>query len=326
MFRGALQLPEVEIRGLTAEEVIRNVVKNIPENYGHDSLVLTAYVRSQKFSGGRLAEFTEAIIENLKTGYSHYRHKDEKTRSLGSNIPNLITGRVVSDTNLVNAMGAMGKHAGCLGCNFVNDFIEFYRNTVLDEELFRFYTFRMEELNASGGGKIYHIWYEQKKNVRKLLWKGELFINGSDYALLQIVQRPSYESYEYYEKQKYKRPYVINNSGGWIQEMPILDWTTTYSLRNGTYYLSTIKIANWITYSHPSSGKTIKYGYKNEVVVTDATRDPVKVRNFRGDKSTGVNQRWDEVAGKEDAVFWKGFNYLPVEEKLQESIGKLMVQ
>jgi hypothetical protein len=141
---GLLQLNEVEIIALTPEEVIRQVVARIPDNYGKDSVILTAFVRSQKFAGGKLAEYTEAIIEDLKTGYSLYARKDEKKRSRESNVPLLLKGRVISDTNLVNSIGDLGKNAGCLGCNFVHDFVEFYYHTVLDEQLFRYYKFKIE--------------------------------------------------------------------------------------------------------------------------------------------------------------------------------------
>lgn len=318
-----LQLAEVEIIALTPEEVIRRVVANIPRNYGKDSLILTAFVRSQKFVGGRLAEFTEAIIEDLKTGYALYEQKAEKERSQHSNIPLLLKGRVISDTSLVNSIGDLGKSAGCLGCNFIHDYAEFYRNTVLDENLFPYYTFTMEERIQPEGGKVYHILFDQKKGVSQTLWKGEMFINGVDFALLKIKQRPSFEAYSEFEKRKYKKSYTIGNTSGWYQEMPMMEWATTYSFRNGLYYLNTITIQNWLTFKNPATGKTVKYAHKNDVVVTEATREPEKLRNFRGDKSIGVNQRWDQVIGKGDEYFWAGFNYLPVEQKLHEDLRKL---
>lgn len=321
---GLLQLAEVEIIALTPEEVIRQVVARIPDNYGKDSVILTAFVRSQKFAGGKLAEYTEAMIEDLKTGYNLYSRKDEKKRSRQSNVPLLIKGRVISDTNLVNSIGDLGKSAGCLGCNFVHDFVEFYYHTVLDEQLFRYYNFKMEELIKPEGGKIYHIWFDQKKGVKEMLWKGEMFINGADFALLWISQKPSFEAYEEFEKNKYKHPWTILDSPGWIQEMPMMDQTTTYSSRNGKYYLSTIRIQNWLTFNHPVSGKRVKFAHKNEVVITDATRDPEKLRSFKGDKSIGVNQRWDQLTGTADNSFWSEFNYLPIEEKLQESLEKMV--
>jgi hypothetical protein len=319
-----LQLAEVEIIALSAEEVIRRVVANISENYGNDSLILTAFVRSQKFAGGRLAEFTEAIIEDLKTGYGQYPRKEEKDRSRRSNIPLLLKGRVISDTNLVNSIGDLGKSAGCLGCNFIHDFVEFYYNTVLDEKLFQYYKFKIEELVKPEGGKMYHIWFDQKKGVKETLWKGELFINAADFALLKITQKPSFEAFDQFEKDKFKRPYTILNTTGWYQEMPVMEWTTTYSSRNGKYYLNTIRVENWLTFIHPVRQQRVKFAHKNEVVVTEATRDREKIKNFKGDKSIGVNQRWDQIVGKADEQFWTGYNYLPIEEKLEENLKKMI--
>jgi len=319
-----MQLAEVEIVALSPEEVIRRVVANIPENYGKDSLILTAFVRSQKYVNGKLAEYTEAIIGDLKTGYTHYKRKHEKDKKRRSNIPCLLKGRVLSDTGLVNSIGDLGKNAGCLGCNFINDFVEFYIRTVLDEAMFRYYTFKMEELIKPEGGKIYHIWFDQKEGLKKTLWKGELMIDGTDFALLKITQKPSFNAYDQFEKQKYKRQYTIRDKQGWYQEMPIMEWTTTYSARNGAYYLNTIHIKNWLTFYNPATVQKLKFAHINEVVVTEATHDPEKIKNFKGDKSIGVNQRWDQVVGVQDDLFWANFNYLPIEGKLKEAINKII--
>ncbi len=317
------ELAEVEIVSLSPEEVIRQVVAHIPANYGEDSLILTAFIRSRKFLNNKLAEYTEAIIGDMKTGYHLYDQGREKEHHRQSNIPLLLKGRVISDTSLVNAIGGLGKSAGCLGCNFINDFVEFYHHTVLDEKLFRYYQFKMEEISRPEGGKLYHIWFDQKRGVSETLWKGELFVNTADFALLKITQKPSFEAFDQYEKQKYNHPYTIGNSSGWIEEMPLMDWTTTWSLRNGSYYLNTISIENWLTFTNPATRQKLKFSHKNEVVVTDVSRDPETVRSFRGDKSVGVNQRWDQLVGPEDHRFWSDFNYLPIEKTLQEAINRM---
>ena len=319
------ELAEVEIVSLSPEEVIRQVVAHIPANYGEDSLVLTAFIRSRKFLNNKLAEYTEAIIEDMKTGYRLYDQGREKEHHRQSNTPLLLKGRVISDTSLVNAIVDLGKSAGCLGCNFINDFVEFYHHTVLDEKLFKYYQFRMEEISRPEGGKLYHIWYDQKRGVSETLWKGELFVNAADFALLKITQKPSFEAFDQYEKQKYKHPYIIGNSPGWIEEMPLMDWTTTWSLRNGSYFLNTISIENWLTFTNPATRQKLKFSHKNEVVVTDVSREPEKVRSFKGDKSIGINQRWDQLVGPEDHQFWSDFNYLPIEKNLQEAINRMNV-
>ena len=159
--------------------------------------------------------------------------------------------------------------------------------------------------------------------MKKRLWKGELTINAADFALLKITQQPSFEAYETFEKEKFRKGYFIDNKPGWYEEMPRMQWTTTYSKRAGHYYLSTIRIENWLTFVHPATQKQLKFSHRNEVVITDATRDPQKIRTFHGDKTAGVNQRWDQLVGQGDHEFWKNTNHLEVEVGLRERIEKI---
>jgi len=320
-----LQLSEVEVIGLTPQEVIRRAVAEIPSNYGKDPLILTAFIRSQKSINNKLAEYSEAIIEDFKNGYYLYKPGESEKKRKQSNIPLLLKGRVTSDTNLVNAMGDVGRNVGCLGCNFINDLAEFYHHTILDETLFRYYDLSMEEMILPTEGKIYHIRFAQKKNAKERLWRGELFIDAATFAVMKIMQKPSMYAYEAYEKIKYNRGYNIMNKPGWVEEMPFIQQTIIYSKRDTSWFLSSIRIENWITFTYPANGQKLKFSYKNDVIITDATRDTEKIKNFKGDKVLGTTQRWDQIIGRPDDTFWARFNYLPIEETLKkavEGIGK----
>jgi hypothetical protein len=183
----------------------------------------------------------------------------------------------------------------------------------------------MEELIQPEGGKIYHIRFAQKEDVKKRFWKGELFIDGASFAVMKIMQKPSMYAYDAYEKTKYNRGYTILNKPGWVEEMPFIQQTIIYSKRDTAWFLSSIRTENWMTFTYPPDGQKLKFSYNNDVVITNATRDPEKVKNFKGDKIIGTTQRWDQIVGRPDEIFWASFNYLPVEEALKnaiECIGK----
>jgi hypothetical protein len=318
-----LQLSEVEVVGLTPQEVIRKAVKAIPLNYGKNPLMLTAFIRSQKSVNNKLAEYTEAIIDDMKSGYYLYKPGEVEKKHQQSNIPLLLKGRVDSDTNLVNSMGDVGRNVGCLGCNFINDLAEFYHHSILDENLFRYYNFSMEELFQPGAGKIYHIRFEQKKDIKKRLWKGDLYIDAASFAVMKITQKPSMYAYDAYEKTKYDRGYVIQNKPGWIEEMPFIQQNIIYSKRDSLWYLSSIHTENWMTFTYPGTGQKLRFSYKNDVIITNRTRDPEKIKNFKGDKVIGTSQRWDQIIGRPDDNFWINFNYLPIEETLKKAVEEI---
>ena len=320
-----LQLSEVDVIGLTPQEVIRRAVAGIPDNYGKDPLILTAFIRSQKSVNNKLAEYTEAIIDDLKNGYYLYKQGDAEKKHRQSNIPVLLKGRVTSDTNLVNAMGDVGRNVGCLGCNFTNDLVEFYHHSILDENLFRSYDLSMEELIQPEGGKVFHIRFSQRKDVKERLWKGEIYIDAASFAVMKISQKPSMYAYDAFEKTKYNHGYSILNKPGWVEEMPFIQQTIMYSKRDTAWFLSSIRTENWMTFTYPPNGQRLKFSYKNDVIITNATRDAEKIGNFKGDKVMGTTQRWDQIIGRPDESFWTSFNFLPIEEALKnavEGIGK----
>ena len=177
-----LSLSEVEVVGLTAQEVIRRAVANIPLNYGPDPEILTAFIRVQKRINNRLAEFAEAIVRDEKNGYYHYPGKELPDKYKKSNLPELVKARVRSDTALVNSLDEVGRNAYCLSCYFTRDIVEFYPNSILDEKDFKLYDFHMEEMTGRDMKKIYHIRFDQKDKVRKSLWQGELFIDAGSFA------------------------------------------------------------------------------------------------------------------------------------------------
>ena len=162
-------------------------------------------------------------------------------------------------------------------------------------------------------------------NVKKRFWKGELFIDGASFAVMKIMQKPSMYAYDAYEKTKYNRGYTILNKPGWVEEMPFIQQTIIYSKRDTSWFLSSIRTENWMTFTYPPNGQKLKFSYKTDVVITNATRDPEKIKNFKGDKILGTTQRWDQIIGRPDDTFWASFNYLPIEEALKnavEEIGK----
>ncbi len=319
-----VSLKEVEVVGLTAAEVIRRAVANIPANYGAEPLILTAFIRVQKMVNNKLAEYAEAVVDDLKDGYYLYKPSmiDDKHRK--SNLPAFRKGRVRSDTALVNSLDEVGKNAYCLSCYFTRDIVEFYPKTFLDEKEFHFYNYQVKEMVTPEEGKIYHITFDQKDKLNESLWRGELFIAAEDFAIVKVILKPSLKGYDKYNnKTKYQKTYTIRGTPGWIQEMPLGQTIVTYANTKGKWHLNTIRNDYWMTYTQPYSGKMLKYGYKDDVVVTDISTEPEKIRTFTGDRSKGINERWDQVAGHLDETFWARYNYLPIEESLKSSIDLL---
>lgn len=319
----AIELAEIEVVGLTPQEVIRRATAAIPENMGADSILLTAFVRVQKIVGSRLAEYTEAIVKDLKDGYYAYPKKDLKKKHARSNFPMLVKGRVRSDTLLVKSLGEAGQEAFCLYCPFVLDIAEMHYSSALDEGMFDKYTYRMQEVTGPDGLKRYVITYDQKEKLNETLYQGEIRIRADGFRIESILYKPSMKAFDAFERTKYNRPYTIRGTPGWIMEMPMGQNVATYGDRNGTWTLSAVRNDYAMLFIHPESGEKVRYQYKMDLVVTETTRDTMEIRRFRGDKTLGAGQRWDQLVGPADERFWQEYNFLPVEEALRKSLKEM---
>lgn len=45
-----------------------------------------------------------------------------------------------------------------------------------------------------------------------------------------------------------------------------------------------------MNFTNHDNGQKLKFSYKNDVIITNATRDPEKIKNFKGDKILGTTQ------------------------------------
>ena len=78
-----------------------------------------------------------------------------------------------------------------------------------------------------------------------------------------------------------------------------------------------------MTFTYPATGQKLRFSYKNDVIITNTTRNPEKIKNFKGDKIIGTTQRWDQIIGRPDNNFWTNFNYLPIEESLKKAVEEI---
>jgi hypothetical protein len=78
-----------------------------------------------------------------------------------------------------------------------------------------------------------------------------------------------------------------------------------------------------MVYVNQVNGKKVRYQYKTDLVVTDVTRDRSTLKAFKGNKSLGTDQRWDQIVGQADEAFWQKYNFLPVEEAIKKSLKEM---
>jgi hypothetical protein len=317
-----IQLREVEIIEYTPQAILKKVLSNIPKNYGSEPIILTGFLRTKKMVNDTLAEFSEAIIEDYKSGYYLYPNRQAYKKARSTDIPNFIKGRVIADTLSLNELIGTGDYAYPVGTYFV-DFLECYHGQFFDPTEFKMYTYVLSKEIDQDGNSTFKITFDQKVGTKGMLHKGEVYIDPIDFAIKKIFVTYSPNGFDWYNSRYGAIPRTIWKMNGWTCSAPILQTAFTYCKKNDIWILQS-NVSKWeIKYSHPLSKKDFRYGYEQALVIMDYTRSPEKIESFKGNKQLGVNENWEKIIGQADETFWNNFNYIPIEESLQQAISNM---
>lgn len=312
----------VEIIEITPQEIFKRVISNIPENYGSEPIILTGFLRTRKLVNDTLAEFSEAIIEDYKSGYYLYPRRERYKKAQSTDIPCLIKGRAVTDTMLLNELIGTGDYSYNVGSYFV-DFIECYHGQFFDPSEFKMRDYLLTKLIDQDNNFTYKISFDQKPGTKGLLHKGEVFIDPVDFAIKRIVVTYSPNGYIWYNRHYGKIRHTLRQVEGWNCEAPATQATFTWCKNNGKWFLHS-KVIDWkMVYTNPILQDKFHYHFQMELVIMDYTRSPAVTASFKGDKQLGVHENWDKIIGEMDEKYWDNFNYLPIEESLKQAITNM---
>jgi hypothetical protein len=289
------------------------VISNLSRNYGAGPIILTGFLRSKKIVNDTLAAFSEAIFEDYKSGYFIYPKWGRFKKFDSTDIPRFIKGRSVIDTTLIKKLAEVEYFADPIWTAF-GDPLECYRGSFLDPTEFKYYHYEQRDMIDESGNKIIKIMFDQKPGVKGHLPKGEIYIDPSVYAIRKIFLSSSPNGYEWYLKHN------DESKGGWNQSVPVIQSIYTFNNCNGTWSLQSKAHYLYITYSNSLNNETLKYHREMELVIISNIRDSVKISTFDGDKKLGFNTYWEEIIEESDSNYWQNFNYIPIEEVLQNDI------
>lgn len=315
-------LKEVEIIEYTAQELLEIVITKIPENYGSDPLIMTGFLRTKKLINDSLAEFAEAIIENYKSGYYLYPKRGMIRKAMSTDIPNLLKGRVSSDSSLLNELIGTGDYSYPVGAYFT-DLLECYRGSFLDPGEFKMYSYSLIKIIDQDGKLTYDVSFDQKVGTKGLLHKGNAYIDPVDFAIKRIDITYSPNGYDWYKDHYGTISFTIWKMSDWKCEPPNLKVTITWCKKNENWILHS-KYEDWVqNYKHPLSNEIFQYQFQQELVIMDYTRSPNRIFSFSGNKELGLNTNWEKLVGEVDETFWDNFNYLPIEEELKGAVNRM---
>jgi hypothetical protein len=303
--REYVSIPEIIIRTREPIELIRNIRKNIPENYGTTPTRLTAFYRESISRRTKLQEYSEAIINIYKSPYARTVQSDQISLFKSRKIIN----SDLSDTLIIKLKAGLDA---CLKLDGIKNSFDFIR-----EENLVNYDYRIVDIVSFDDEAAYVIEFRQKEYITDLpLFEGLIYINTDNFGI---------HSVEFQINEKYiselDDQFVSQSTSGYNIKVRKAKYKVEYRFLNGRYYLNHVRGDLEFFARKKKELFGSPYYIFFEMATTDINTENI-VRFNRSDQlETGAV--FSNFISRYDPDFWGTDNFLKPEENIQEAIKRI---
>lgn len=170
-----VSLKEIVIRPVSAESIIRQAIKNIPENYDTRPFEMKGFYRETGKVDTSYISFAEASLNILSEGYKENSGKDKIVINKERNLKKLGEKEVNNPLNMTINGAPYTIIANDMAKNPVH---------ILGRDYFKKYKFEIAGSVAIDGEEAYVIKFDQQDDLKEALYKGKMVILKSSYAIV----------------------------------------------------------------------------------------------------------------------------------------------
>ena len=299
-----IPLEAVIIRLVNPQKLIKDMLAARERNYARDPYYLTTFYREGVDRGRGFANLTEAVFRVFKTGYAGAQSDQVKMVKMRT-----ISNRQITDTVALKMKAGVNA---CLMLDIIKNIPDFL--TLNDENMYHYTKIAMSVTDE----RLAHVvTFEQKPGIRGPLYKGELYIDEENFALLHARFRihPDYI-------RQAQSMFVVKRSKN-VEITPLeAVYSVNYRRWNGKYYIN-----------HTRGDLTFKVSKKKFLSGSSTLHtwfematchiDTLNVKRFAARDSQPTHHILSETNYVYDASFWDDFNTILPEEKLSDAISRI---
>lgn len=304
--REYIAIPGIIIKNQIPQEIIHKAVKSIPYNYSKSPVYLTGFYREGVLKRKVLQNYSEAILKVYKSSYS--------ISLLGDQIK-VLQSRKIENTGRKDTLTVRLK-AGLNTCNELDGVkrtFDFIKTENMPE-----YTYRMTDILPYEDESVFAIDFEQKEDVDLPLYKGTVYINTLDYAVMNADFELN-EAYLY----KMKDAFISNSTRGFSTWPVSVKYSVSYRKINETYYLNHVRGDLQFASKRKRRVFNSPFTVFFELAVTDI--DTINVTRFERDETTPVHSVFSRVIPSYDQKFWGNQDFLRPEDDLLKELKNMKV-
>ena len=302
-----ISIPGIIIRNQLPQDIISKSRSAITRNYGNSPASLTGFYREGVLERKELQNYSEAVLKIYKTSYSGSFLSDQIKIFKSRKIEN----KDLRDTLAVRLKAGLST---CLKLDGAKNLFDFMASETMDD-----YSFRMTDIVTFNEDAAYVIDFEQRKDVDLPLYKGSVYINTSDFAILHA-------EFELNQALIHKmKDSFISGSSRKYNTWPVsVKYQVNYRKINERYFLSHVR--GDLLFMSKMKRKLFKTQFNVffELAITDI--DLNNVKRFDREEVAPLHSIFSKTITSYDPSFWENQDFLQPEENLLEALKNMNVK
>jgi len=298
-------LQEVIVGLVNPQKIVREMINARPVNCQTEPVHFTGFYREGVERKNSIVSLTEAVVQIHKTGFDSPAEDQVKLLKMRK-----ISSSDEKDSIILKMRAGIDASLHLDIMKHLPDFLDFN-----DENPFNYTKI---DMTVTDSGLAHVIEFEQKTGIQEPLYKGKLYIDANNSALLvaHFEINPQYID-------KAAGTLVLKKPRGVDIKPENASYYVHYKYWNGKYYLNhlrgdlTFKVKKKNAFLQ--STKSIHTFFEMVVCKIDTT----DVKRFPRKESIMTHKIFSETTFQYDKHFWDDFNIILPEERLNEAINQI---
>ena len=301
MKREFISIPEIIIKTQVPQEIIYKCLAAIPRNYGNTPVMMTGFYREGVMHKQELQVYSEAVLGIYKSAYTGTIFNDQIK---------VFKSRKTENTSMHDTLSVKLK-AGlstCLELDGIKNLFDFISREYMAE-----YSYRISDIVSADDEAAYVIDFEQKEGIDLPRYKGSVYINTEDFAIMKA----DFELHPKYIRQM-KDSFITSSSRG-ISTWPVtVKYSVSYRKIGNRYYLSHVRGDLLFTSKQKQKLFSTQFSVFFELAITGISN--TNVSRFEREEIAPIHSIFAETVNSYDADFWGDQDFLKPEENLLQAL------
>jgi hypothetical protein len=302
-----ISIPEIIIKNQNPQEIMSRAFKAIPRNYGVTPALMTGFYREGVMKKSELQTYSEAVLQIYKSAYSGTLFRDQIKVYKSRKIEN--TDR--SDTLAIRLKAGLST---CLELDGAKNIFDFLPTAGMND-----YSYRLTDIVTYDNETAYVIEFVQRDTVELPLFKGVIYINTVDYAMLNA-------EFEINQKliHKMKNSFISSTTRGFDTWPVSVKYSVSYRKMKDRYFLNHVR--GDLIFSSSQKKRLFHTQFKVffELAITET--ELKNVTRFDREELAPIHSIFSKTISNYDPLFWGNQDFLRPEDNLLQSLKNMNVK